>query len=123
MTTTRPILFALAFMLSGPASAAATNCDALRDQIDAKIRAAGVLRYSVTVVDAGDGAAGRSVGSCDLGKKRIIYRQEPGPEPQAAVPAVAAPQAAAQGRPATAEPVLTECREGYVAVGGACRKR
>jgi hypothetical protein len=40
MTMTKPVLFALASLL---AASAATNCDALRDQIDAKISAAGVL--------------------------------------------------------------------------------
>jgi hypothetical protein len=121
MTMTKPVLFALASLLAGSA-ASATNCDALRDQIDAKINAAGVLRYSVTVVDAGDGVSGRVVGSCDFGKKKIVYRQETGADPQAPAPAAAAPHAA-QGRPARAEPVLTECREGYVAMGGDCRKR
>ena len=121
MTMTKPVVLALAFLLAGPA-AAATNCDALRDQIDAKIGAAGVLRYSVTVVDAGDSVAGRTVGTCDLGKKKIVYRQDAGAEPLAATPAAAAPQAP-HGRPARAETVVTECREGHVAVGGACRKR
>jgi hypothetical protein len=107
MTMTKTVLFALASLLAGSAGAA-TNCDPLRDQIDAKISAAGVVRYSVTVVDSGDSVTGRIVGSCDLGKKKIVYRQETSAEPQAA---------------ARAEPVLTECREGYVAVGGDCRKR
>ena len=120
MTTTKPVLFALAFLLAGSA-AAATNCDALRDQIDSKISAAGVLRYSVTVVDAGDSVEGRIVGSCDRGKKKIVYRQETSVG-SPVVPATAAPEAP-QGRPARAEPVLTECREGYVAMGGECRKR
>ena len=119
---TKPVLFALASLLAGSATAAATNCDALRDQIDARISAAGVLRYSVTVVDAGDSAAGRVVGSCDLGKKKIVYRQETGADAPVAAPPAAAPQAT-RGGPARAEPVLTECREGYVAVGGNCRKR
>lgn len=118
---TKPVVLVLASLLACPA-AAATSCDALRDQIDAKISAAGVLRYSVTVVDAEDGVAGRTVGSCGLGKKKIVYRQETGAEPPAAAPAAAVPQAP-HGRPARAETVLTECREGYVAVGGACRKR
>lgn len=94
----------LVCLLAGPV-AAAENCEALRADIESRIRAAGVSSLSVTIVDADAPAAGQIVGGCDLGRKKIIYERLAGP----ALP-----------RPAT--PVLTECRDGSTPVDGRCKK-
>jgi len=94
---------ALAGLLLAAGSAqAASNCDAIRDQIDAKIRAAGVARFSLTVVDAASSAPGRNVGSCERGSRKILYVQE--------------------GKPAAAGGVITECKDGSVSSNGECKK-
>jgi hypothetical protein len=99
-----PLAGLLATALAGPAMAA-DNCEALRADIEARIRAAGVVQPSVTVVAVDAAAPGRTVGSCDLGRKKIVYLAQD-------TPATAIP------RPTT--PVLTECRDGSTPVDGRC---
>ncbi|MDM0018792.1 DUF1161 domain-containing protein [Variovorax saccharolyticus] len=96
-----PAAWALAAAASG-----AEDCEALRARIEAKIAAAGVLRFAVTTVDAAAPAEGQVVGSCELGSKKIVYRRDlaPGSEPS---------------RPRSA-PMLTECKDGSSSVGGDC---
>jgi hypothetical protein len=109
----------LTLLLAGTASAAST-CEELRTQIEAKIRANGVASFSVGVVDAGASAPGRVVGSCDRGARKIVYVQHP--------PAGSGtPGDATPGRPPAPEkrdpvPILTECADGTVKVNGDCRK-
>lgn len=114
-----PYLIALATACAGAAHGAdptapatgGSSCETLRTQIEAKIAAAGVARFAVVTVDANAQAEGQVVGSCELGSRKIVYQREGG---------------AAALRPATAapdeEPILTECKDGTVSVGGDCRK-
>jgi hypothetical protein len=99
----------------------ADNCDALREQIEAKIKAAGVASFTVVVVDSADSASGKVVGSCGKGAKKILYTQ--GPVATGATPAPAQP-AAKPTAPAKKAPegILTECKDGTVSVGGGCKK-
>lgn len=97
------------------ASHGAENCEELRARIESSIAAAGATRFAVTVVDANASANGQVVGSCDLGSKKVMYERDVGPGP---VPG-AAPSA--PRRPA-GEPILTECKDGTVSVGGDCKK-
>ena len=88
------------------AQAQTGNCDAIRAGIDAKIRASGATGYALTVVDADAKVpAGKVVGSCAVGTKKIVY----------------APADAAASAPRD-EPILTECRDGTVKRGGDCPK-
>jgi Protein of unknown function (DUF1161) len=109
----------LTLLLAGTASAAST-CEELRTQIEAKIRANGVAGFSVSVVDAGASAPGRVVGSCDRGARKIVYVQH---RPAGAGPSGDAaqerPNAPGKREPA---PMLTECADGTVKVNGDCRK-
>jgi len=100
-----PSTLAGLLVLMGSAQAAG-NCDTIRDQIDAKIRASGVSRYTLTVVDAGASAPGRNVGSCERGSRKILY--------------VPDGKAASQGG---AGALLTECKDGTVSRGGNCGKQ
>ena len=114
-----PVALAFAAGLGAGASYAA-GCEELAAQIDAKIRAAGVAQFTLTTVDATADAGGRVVGTCELGTKKIVY--EPGPT-HGAVPATRPAQqpAPAPSRPRD-EPMLTECRDGTVKMGGDCRR-
>ena len=99
----------LSFVVAGTASAA-SSCETLRTDIEARITSAGVTRFTVTTVDASAPTNGQVVGSCELGSKKIVYVREGGP-------------AAASGdtpRPRST-PMLTECKDGTQSVGGDCR--
>ncbi|RZL89072.1 MAG: DUF1161 domain-containing protein [Variovorax sp.] len=102
-----PVAWAFASAASG-----AESCEALRAQIESKIAAAGVVQFTVTTVDAAAPADGQVVGSCEFGSKKIVYQRERGPEPDASP---------ARPRP-RGEPILTECKDGSVSVGGDCGK-
>ncbi|MGO4395785.1 DUF1161 domain-containing protein [Variovorax sp. M-6] len=105
----KPWLIGCAWVFAGAASAA-ENCEALRAQIEAKIAAAGVARFTVTTVDAAAPAEGQVVGSCELGSRKIVYQRDRG--------AGFSPETAAPRR--RGEPMLTECKDGSVSVGGDC---
>ena len=97
------------------AGASAGTCEALRAQIETRIRAAGVAVFTLEVVDAGHTAAGKVVGTCDQGAKKIVYAQGQSAN---------RPPSVAAKPPATprSDAILTECKDGSVSVGGDCRK-
>jgi Protein of unknown function (DUF1161) len=76
----------------------ANNCDTLREQIESKIKSAGVGSFTVTVVDAGANAPGKVVGTCDKGAKKILYVQTA----KSASPSVSSTSASGPARAATA---------------------
>jgi hypothetical protein len=100
----------------------ADNCDVLREQIEGKIKAAGVASFTVVVVDSAANASGKVVGSCANGAKKIMYAQQ-SVAPGSAMPATA-PSSAQPPLPAKnpADAMLTECKDGTVSVGGSCKK-
>lgn len=100
-------LTALALMGLAPAAMALT-CEELQAQIEAKLRAGGLKQPIVLTVDAASSAPGRVVGSCDRGARKILYRAG---EPAAG--------AAARNN----APILTECKDGSVSMGGTCGRR
>ena len=93
--------------------AAPAPCDALRAQIEARIAAAGVNRFTVTVVDAQATAEGQVVGSCELGTKKVVYQRL-----DAGGASTSAPSPARTGE----APILTECKDGSTSVGGDCKR-
>lgn len=121
----RPVpraLSALVIALVADAAAAveapaASNCDALRAQIDARIRASGVASFSLAVVDAEARAEGKVVGTCERGTKKIVYAR--GDASGAAPAAPVAPAAPARREDA----IVTECKDGSVVRGGDCPKK
>lgn len=90
-------------------SRADDNCASIRAGIEAKIRAAGTANFSLRTVATDDRVAGRTVGSCDRGAKKIVYVRGAASAPT--------PQA-----PHTRDGIVTECRDGSVRVGGDCSK-
>jgi hypothetical protein len=95
----------------------ADTCDELKSQIESKIKAGGVASFSLSVVAASAPAAGKVVGTCGLGTKKIVYT------PQAGASA-AAPHAAgapARRRSTADSTILTECKDGSMSVGATCQ--
>ena len=108
------LLLSLAGLLvaTPPAAHAATGCEQLRSEVEGKIAAGGVTRFSVTVVDANAPVtSGKVVGSCELGSKKLVYETALG------TPSVTAATAKGAG----SERILTECRDGTVSMGGPCK--
>ena len=108
----------IAFALTG-AAVAADGCDSLRDQIDIKIRNAGVEQFTLAVVDAAASAPGKVVGTCERGAKMIVYVRGQSADAPAPSASAGAAKPAAKPRP---DAVVTECKDGTVSVGGNCGK-
>src|SRR5262245_26049863 len=69
----KKLLLALTMSFASAAAFAADNCEEIKAQIDAKIKAVGVPLYKLEVVDVNATTGGKVVGNCDGGKKKIIY--------------------------------------------------
>lgn len=61
--------------ISGPALAQKKDCGELKGEIEAKIKKNGVDKFSLDVVEADKQAAGKVVGTCDGGTKKIVYKK------------------------------------------------
>ena len=112
---TIPRLAAAALVACSAAAghAQGSSCEDIRAQIDAKVRATGVNDFSLAILDADAPSSGRVVGSCALGTKKIVYErsasaQQP-PNPQSPRP-----------KPKSS-PIITECKDGSVSMGGDCK--
>lgn len=119
-------------------AAHADPCETLKSQIEAKIAASGVSGFTLTIVDTGSTAAGRVVGTCGQGSKKILYsggvRTGSGHTTTPANAAPAAATAASAARPApsaasSARPVVkpkkkplvwTECKDGSLTLNETC---
>ena len=97
----KPSLLSIAVLAFAGSASAASNCDDLQAQIDAKIRAAGVTSFRLTTVAADATVSGKVVGTCERGSKKIVYEAD-------------APRR-------SNDKILTECKDGSVSVGGDCR--
>jgi Protein of unknown function (DUF1161) len=62
-------------IVSGPALAQRRDCGELKGEIEAKIKANGVEKFSLDVVDKDAQAEGKVVGTCDGGTKKIVYKR------------------------------------------------
>jgi hypothetical protein len=62
-------------LVSGPALAQRKDCGELRGEIEAKIKANGVEKFTLDVVDKDAQADGKVVGTCDGGAKKIVYKR------------------------------------------------
>lgn len=68
-----PFVLALLMLVSSPAMAR-KDCNELKSEIEAKIKARGVKSFTLEVV-AGDVKDGKVVGSCEGGAKQIVYKR------------------------------------------------
>ncbi len=64
----------LVSVLASSPAFAGKDCNDLKAEIEAKIKARGVKSFTLEVV-AGDVKDGKVVGSCDGGAKKIVYKR------------------------------------------------
>jgi hypothetical protein len=69
----KTVLMLSLLALAGHAQAAIKPCEALKEEIAAKIESKGVQSYTLRVVPIDADELGRQVGTCDGGTKKIIY--------------------------------------------------
>ncbi|NHN77148.1 DUF1161 domain-containing protein [Azotobacter chroococcum] len=82
---------ALALVLSSaPLLAATKPCEELKEEIEVKIQAAGVASYTLEIVPNAE-VTDRNlvVGSCDGGRRKIIYQRNDGSRRSSETPAPA----------------------------------
>jgi len=58
---------------------AAKPCEELKGEIDAKLQAKGVKNYTLDVVASEDVKDQTVVGSCDGGRRKVVYKRESTP--------------------------------------------
>ncbi|MDH4062348.1 MAG: DUF1161 domain-containing protein [Aquincola sp.] len=109
----------LLLMATAGSPANATPCEEVLASIEARIRANGVADFSVTAVDSAASAPGKQVGTCDTGRRKIMYVR--GASSPSQSPASVPRPAAASQRPSGAK-IITECADGRVIEGGTCKK-
>ena len=56
-----------------PIAASAKNCDDVKAEIDAKIKAKGAANYVLQIVNGSDVKEGKIVGNCGRGAQKIVY--------------------------------------------------
>ena len=69
------VLAAALVFTAAPASAAVKSCAELKTEIEAKIKAKNVKTYALEVVAEADVKDQKVVGSCEGGKKKIVYKK------------------------------------------------
>jgi len=112
-----------AYLLAGLAvlavcpTARAIDCRTLSEQIASKLRAGGIERFTLATVDAAAPAAGRVVGSCEQGARKIVYLATVVRGASAAEPATAPSAPTRRGE----RTVITECRDGSTPADGRCK--
>ena len=70
------ILSCCVLLLASTQAFAAKSCDELKSEINAKIEAKHVSGFSLEVVDSDKVGAGKVVGSCEGGSKKIVYNKK-----------------------------------------------
>ena len=90
-----------------PVPALARDCNEVRAEIDAKIKAKGVMNYVLQIVNGADLKEGKIVGNCEAGAKSIVYLREPSGKAALKLTS-ASPKQPEPASPSPAPPVGTE---------------
>jgi len=121
-------LISMAFGLAASAAVGQT-CESIQSAIEQKIRATGTVDFNLTTVPVESTAPGKLVGSCDRGAKKVLYTRAGPPAAVASVATAASAVAAGplakppnRPKPAAPAPMLTECKDGSMSLGGDCKK-
>ncbi|HVT37188.1 MAG TPA: DUF1161 domain-containing protein [Nevskiaceae bacterium] len=54
---------------------AGTPCDQVKAKVEDKIKSHGVKAYTLDIVPAGENKDGKVVGTCEGGKKQLVYKR------------------------------------------------
>lgn len=103
-------------LLMAAGTAAADICEPLREQIEYQIASTGATGFAVVVVDANAQIAGKVVGTCARGSRKLVYVRASTP-PVAGRPARTAPATVAARE--QDDDIITECRDGTEVRGNA----
>ena len=101
-----------------PCFAAGKDCEQLRAEVMRRYEAGGIAAPELQLLPSSSATSGKVVGSCDLGSRKLVYLGGKSGHPS--LPA-SAPTGARQA--GTAVPVLTECKDGTVSMGGSCKAK
>jgi hypothetical protein len=71
----KPLLLASILLVTSTPILAAKNCEELKSEIDAKLKAKGVATFTLDVVPTDASVEGQTVGTCDGGLKKIVYKR------------------------------------------------
>mgnify|MGYP003336704310 CR=1 FL=1 len=71
----RAIVLFAALMLAASPALARKDCEELKAEIEAKIKANGVPVFTLEIVPNDQVKDGQVVGSCDGGTKKIVYKR------------------------------------------------
>ena len=69
------VAVALSSLTLSMSAFAAKDCEELKSEIDAKIKANGVVTYTLEIVAADAAEDGKVVGTCGGGEKKIVYKK------------------------------------------------
>jgi len=72
----KKLMVAVAVLMFATPAFAKKDCEELKAEIDAKIKAKGVKAYTLQILPNEQAKDGKVVGSCDEGTKKIIYTKE-----------------------------------------------
>ncbi|HTE40616.1 MAG TPA: DUF1161 domain-containing protein [Steroidobacteraceae bacterium] len=53
----------------------AKDCEAVKAEVDTKIKANGVANYTLEILDTAVATDGKVVGTCDGGVKKVVYKR------------------------------------------------
>ena len=118
LTPARIVLAVVAASCAAPCFAAGKDCEQLRAEVMRRYEAGGIVSPALQLLPSSAATSGKVVGSCDLGSRKLVYLGGQGGHPS--LPA-SAPTSARQ--PGAAAPVLTECKDGTVSMGGSCKAK
>lgn len=110
---------ALGLGLMTGAAFAGDICEPLREHIEFQIASTGATGFAVIVVDADAEVAGKVVGTCARGARKLVYVRAGTPQ---ATGRPARPAAATVASRTEDEDIITECRDGTVVRGNASCK-
>lgn len=67
--------FAFVLLAMSPSMTESNSCTVLQHEIEAKLKTKGVSAYRLDIVPASAVGSGYVIGSCEAGKKKILYRK------------------------------------------------
>jgi hypothetical protein len=116
LTPARLAVALAAACCTAPSFAAGKDCDQLRAEVVRRYEAGGIAAPEIQLLPSSAPTSGKVVGNCELGTKKLVYAGAKGASASASSPA--------SGKsPRAGAPVLTECKDGTVSMGGSCKGR